>query len=92
MRKLSQKERILACLSDGIYHSSNELRFKLGEPIINVPQRISDINKGQRLQGRDEPIVTRMMPGNPQNPDSALVAWYKDLRFDIYLGQQGMSI
>lgn len=92
MEKLSQRKRVIARLRDGMYHSSNELRDDLGSKIRNVPQRITEENQSVTLIPEDYPIKKRLLPSNPQDPGSAIVAWYIDTRYALNFGQQEMEM
>jgi len=75
----TQQQKILDLLCDGQLHSTLEFRNEL---FIMMPAtRIFEINEIQKKQGLPEIIESRMMPANPQRPDSPHIAWYRDTRF-----------
>jgi len=82
-KKLNQRQIVENALCDGCYHNSNQLRFELEEIIINVPQRISEINKSYTDDPEQYPIKGKMLPGDPRNSKSARVKWYKDTRIEL---------
>lgn len=67
--KKTQRQRILDLLSDGKLHSTLEMRNEMF--IMSPASRILEL----KAEGHN--IITEDLPANPNNPDSAKIAWYK---------------